>query len=203
MHPMTLRRLIEQALVVLLIAFLCLSLIYPIILTIRGGFAADPGGEGGWTLVHVLRVFRDPSTLEGLTNAFVIAVGTTVLSALIAVPLALLAARYRFPLKGAFSALILGPLILPPFVGAIGFRAIVGREGMLNTILGTEWDVMGEAKALGVSIVQALHLYPILYLNATAALANLDPAMNEAAENLGAGPFRRFTRITLPLIRPG
>ncbi|MEO1279769.1 MAG: iron ABC transporter permease, partial [Planctomycetota bacterium] len=163
----------------------------------------DPGGDGGWTLVHVLRVFRDPSTLEGLTNAFGIAVGTSVLSALIAVPLALLAARYRFPLKGAFSALILVPLILPPFVGAIGFRAIVGREGMLNTLLGTEWDVMGEAKALGVIIVQALHLYPILYLNATAALANLDPAMNEAAENLGAGPLRRFTRITLPLIRPG
>lgn len=203
MHALTLRRFIEQALVVLLVAFLGLSLIYPIILTIRGGFAEDPGSGGGWTLIHVLRVFRDPSTLEGLTNAFGIAVGTTLLSALIAIPLALLSARHRFPFKGVFSALVLVPLILPPFVGAIGFRAIMGREGMINTLLGTQWDVMGEAKALGVIIVQALHLYPILYLNATAALANLDPAMNEAAENLGAGPWRRFTRITLPLIRPG
>ncbi|GIW74329.1 MAG: hypothetical protein KatS3mg103_0851 [Phycisphaerales bacterium] len=63
--------------------------------------------------------------------------------------------------------------------------------------------MLGQARAWGVIVVQALHLYPILYLNATAALANLDPAMNEAAENLGAGPWRRFTRITLPLIRPG
>lgn len=207
MHALTLRRLIEQTLVVLLIAFLGLALIYPIILTIRGGFAIDPTGDAGlldnWTLTHVLRVFRDPVTREGLFNASWIATGTTLLSAAIAVPLALLAARHRFPLKGAFSALILVPLILPPFVGAIGFRAIMGREGMINTLLGTDWDVMGEAKGLGVIIVQALHLYPILYLNATAALANLDPAMNEAAENLGAGPWRRFTRVTLPLIRPG
>ncbi len=207
MHALTLRRLVEQTLVVLLIAFLGLSLIYPIVLTIRGGFAIDPSGDASlfenWTLTHVLRVFRDPVTREGLFNAAWIAVGTTLLSAAIALPLALLAARHRFPLKGAFSAIILVPLILPPFVGAIGFRAIMGREGTLNAILGTNWDIMGDAKGLGVIIVQALHLYPILYLNATAALANLDPAMNEAAENLGAGPWRRFTRVTLPLIRPG
>jgi iron(III) transport system permease protein len=42
-----------------------------------------------------------------------------------------------------------------------------------------------------------------VYLNATAALANLDPALDEAAENLGAGFWRRFMRIVLPLIRPG
>lgn len=203
MHALTLRRLVEQTLVAVLVAFLGLSLIYPIVLTIRGGFARAPGQAGGWTLVHVVRVFRDPTTLEGLTNALWIALGTTLLSAAIALPLALLSARHRFPFKAAFGALILVPLILPPFVGAIGFRAIVGREGMINSLLGTQWDVMGDAKALGVIIVQALHLYPILYLNATAALANLDPAMNEAAENLGAGPWRRFARITLPLIRPG
>ncbi|MEO1008803.1 MAG: iron ABC transporter permease [Planctomycetota bacterium] len=207
MHALTLRRAGEQALALALIAFLAVALLYPIGLTIRGGFEADTGAGvlsgDAWTLAHVARVFRDPVTREGLFNAFWIAVFTTLLSAAIALPLALLAARHRFPLKGLFSSAILVPLILPPFVGAIGFRAIVGREGMLNSLLGTEFDVLGDAKAIGVIVVQALHLYPILYLNATAALANLDPAMNEAAENLGAGPWRRFTRVTLPLIRPG
>ncbi len=51
--------------------------------------------------------------------------------------------------------------------------------------------------------MNALHLYPILYLNIVAALANLDPAMEEAAENLGCTGFRKFRRITLPLIMPG
>jgi iron(III) transport system permease protein len=55
----------------------------------------------------------------------------------------------------------------------------------------------------GVVALNALHLYPILFLNLTAALANLDPAMEEAAENLGCTGFRRFRRITLPLIMPG
>ncbi len=52
-------------------------------------------------------------------------------------------------------------------------------------------------------LVEALHLYPILYLNATAALANLDPTLEEAAENLGIPARQRFWKIVLPLIRPG
>jgi iron(III) transport system permease protein len=51
--------------------------------------------------------------------------------------------------------------------------------------------------------MNALHLYPILYLNIAAALANLDPAMEQAAENLGCPPWKRFFRITLPLAMPG
>ncbi|MFN9905256.1 MAG: ABC transporter permease subunit, partial [bacterium] len=46
-------------------------------------------------------------------------------------------------------------------------------------------------------------LFPILYLNLVAAIANLDPSMEEAATNLGAGKVKRFFRVTLPLIRPG
>jgi iron(III) transport system permease protein len=51
--------------------------------------------------------------------------------------------------------------------------------------------------------MNALHLYPILYLNVTAALANIDPAMDEAAENLGCTGLRKFWKITVPLILPG
>jgi iron(III) transport system permease protein len=51
--------------------------------------------------------------------------------------------------------------------------------------------------------LNALHLYPVLYLNVAAALANVDPAMEEAAENLGSTGWRKFRRITLPLILPG
>jgi iron(III) transport system permease protein len=98
---------------------------------------------------------------------------------------------------------VLVPLILPPFVGALSTRAILGREGALNALLGTDWDVLGDAKFWGVVVVQALSLYPIIYLNATAALANLDPALGEAAENLGASWRRRLLKITLPLVRPG
>jgi iron(III) transport system permease protein len=62
---------------------------------------------------------------------------------------------------------------------------------------------LGEGRMLGVVIMEVLHLYPIIYLNAAAALANLDPALEEAASNLGCTGWRRFQRITLPLIMPG
>jgi iron(III) transport system permease protein len=64
-------------------------------------------------------------------------------------------------------------------------------------------DWLGESRLLGVVILNSLHLYPILYLNILAALANVDPAMEEAAENLGCTGFRKFRKVTLPLIMPG
>ena len=84
-------------------------------------------------------------------------------------------------------------MILPPFVGAIGVKQILGQAGALNSLLQATGlmspehpvDWLGQGRFWGVVVMNALHLYPILYLNVVAALANLDPAMEEAAENLG------------------
>ena len=132
-----------------------------------------------------------------------IALCVTILSAAIGLPLAIVSTRYRFPLKGLWNAAVLVPLILPPFVGAIGLKMLLGRAGSLNALLGTDWDILGSGRFWGVVVCEALHLYPIIYLNASAALANLDPALDEAAESVGAGWWTRLSRVTLPLIRPG
>lgn len=201
---MSSRRQIPQYLLMFgLLGLLGLFLVYPVAMTLRGAFYADAAGRSGFTFANIALVFRDPVLREGLVNSLMLATTTTVLASIIALPLAVLSVRYRFPLKGVYNALVLVPLILPPFVGAIGFKMILGREGALNALLGTEWDILGSARFFGVAVAQALSLYPIIYLNATAALANLDPALDEAAENLGAGPMRRLFQITLPLIRPG
>lgn len=197
------RLLVQYALLLGCLAILGVFLLYPISLTVRGGFAEDVATGKGFTLDHLKLVFQDPQAVQGLLNSFKIAFSVTTLTLLIALPLAVLSAKYRYPLKGLFNAVILVPLILPPFVGAIGVRMMLGREGAFNALLGTDWDVLGSAKFWGVVVVESLYLYPIIYLNATASLANLDPALDEAAENLGAGPWKRFFRITLPLIRPG
>ena len=200
------RSLVPYLLTAGLFAFFAAFLLYPIWLTIASGFQSE---GGGFTLYHILDVFKDDSTRRGLLNALGIAVATTALSFVIALPLAVLAARFDFPGKGAMSALILVPLILPPFVGAIGLHHLLGRSGALNTLLMDMGfiehgvDFIGRGGFFAIVFVEALHLYPILYLNATAALANLDPALEEAAENLGASPWRRFKDVVLPLIRPG
>ncbi len=196
----------QFALLAVLFGIFGAFLIYPIWLTVSGGFE---GREGGFTLFHIGTVFRDPLLRQGLLNAFGIAICTTLLCLLIGVPLAVANARFDFPFKKAFAAMALVPLILPPFVGAIGLHHILGRSGAINALL-LQWgiidegiDFIGGGGFWAIVVIEALHLYPILYLNATAALANLDPALDEAAENLGAGPWRRFRQITLPLIRPG
>ncbi len=191
---------------VALLALLAATLLYPIWLTVSGAFEAD---GGGFTLHHVLEVFRDPVLRSGLLNSLGIAAATTLLAACIAMPLAMLSARYDYPGKALLGGLVLVPLILPPFVGAIGVRAILGRYGSLNQILldlgmtSSPIDFLGEGGFAAVVLLEALHLYPILYLNLLAALANIDPAMEEAAENLGANAWTRFRRVTLPLVRPG
>jgi iron(III) transport system permease protein len=203
MSARTTRNLIQYSLLCSTLLILGVFLLYPIGLTVRGGFAVDPATGKGFTLDHLRLVLEDPGLRAGVVNAFKIAFATTFLCIVISLPLAVLSARYTFPGKKLLNASILVPLILPPFVGAIGIRALLGREGALNSLLGTDWDILGQAKFWGVVVVMALHLYPIIYLNATASLANLDPALDESAENLGAGGWRRFFKITLPLIRPG
>jgi len=186
--------------------FFLFFFIWPIGETIRGAFLST---DGSFTLAYVAEVFRNPIYLEGLQNAFLLAAASTALSLLIALPLASISDRYLFPGRGLFSAMILVPMILPPFVGAIGIRQILGVEGALNVvlqnlhILSAPVDWLGEGRFWGVAVMNALHLYPILYLNVVAALANIDPAMEEAAENLGCTGLRRFWRITVPLIMPG
>ena len=173
---------------------------WPLWKVVSGGFWVD----GTFTLRYLLGVFENPIYVEGLFNSLKIALGTTGLAACVALPLAWIANQFEFRGKAAFSALVLVPMILPPFVGAIGFQQMFGAYGMVNALFGFgARDWLGGGQYGGVVLLQTLSLYPILYLNAVASLANIDPAMEEAAANLGCRRGRRFFRITLPLMMPG
>lgn len=211
------------------LAVLAVFLIWPIFLTVRGGFV-EPGVDGGepsWTFRYIYDfgphsddsppagVLQNPVLRRGLLNSLAIATCTTILCLIVSLPLALLATKHDFFGKRLVTSTILVPLILPPFVGAIGMRALLGRTGAVNEMLravsfiGEDepgYDFLGGAvggRFLSVVVMEALHLYPILYLNVAAALANLDPALDEAALNFGASRFKRLTKITWPLILPG
>jgi iron(III) transport system permease protein len=190
------------------LAFFGLFFVLPIAIAVRGAFLDQ---TGALTLDYLREVFRNPIYLEGFINALRLAVGSTLLAFAIAAPLAWISERFEFPAKRALSTLLLLPMMLPPFVGAIGFRHIFGQEGAVNALLrAVGWlgqnqviDWMGAGREWGIISLNALHLYPILYLNLVAALANVDPALLEAAENLGCSGLRRAWRVTVPLVMPG
>lgn len=188
--------------------FFAAFFLWPILQILKGGFV---DADGRLTFAYLRELLGDPIYLGGLANSFLLAVTTTSFAILIALPLAFVADRFLFPGKNLLGSLILVPMILPPFVGAIGIKQMLGQYGALNSFIiklglrpeGWTFDWLGANQFLGVALVTALSLYPIIYLNAVAALANIDPAMEEAAENLGCTGLRRFVKITLPLIKPG
>jgi iron(III) transport system permease protein len=185
---------------------------FPAWMIVRQAFEAkDAEGNTGFTLDFIAAVFRNPVYREGLWNAFMLGISSTFATLLIAFPLALVAHRYDFFAKRFLSVLVLVPLILPPFVGAVGVKQMMGVNGAFNALLiklglmdaSDPLDWLANGRFIGIVLMNALHLYPILYMNIAAALANLDPAMEQAAENLGCPPWKRFWKITLPLVMPG
>ncbi len=181
--------------------------IYPAGMVVKQAFE----GPQGFTLEFFAAVFHNPIYREGLWNSFVLGITSTFAALAIAFPLALVGHRYDFLGKPALGVLVLAPMILPPFVGAVGVKQMLGVNGALNALLiksglmeaAAPFDWLAEGRFAGIVLMIALNLYPILYINIAAALSNLDPAMEQAAENLGCPPWKRFFRITLPLAMPG
>ncbi len=188
-------------------AFLAVFLLLPLALILFQGFS----GADGLSLAPLTNVFLHPLYRQGLLNSAAIAATSTLLAALIALPVAWVMARYRFRGRTILEAALLAPLILPPFVGALGVSQLFGQFGAINAALadlgvvaaggGPDW--LGDHRFAMVCVLEALHLYPILYLNTATSLARLDQALLDAAQGLGASPWRRLRTVVLPLIAPG
>jgi iron(III) transport system permease protein len=164
------------------------------------------------TLFYVGQIFTSPFLWQCLAASLVVALATTLLTTLVTLPLAIWLTRFRFAGRAVLSALVLVPLILPPFVGAIGFRQLFSRFGTLNLwlldagIIARPIDWLGGSGLEGLwalVVMEVLHLYPIMYLNVAAALANVDPSLEEAGRNLGSSEWTLFRRVTFPLVLPG
>ena len=92
-------------------------------------------------------------------------------------------------------------------MGVLGFTFILGRAGTVNVLLMDWLDMLRPVNFLygihGVVLVETLHLFPMITLNVVDALGKIDPALEEAAESVGARGWRKFWTVTLPLTTPG
>jgi len=183
--------------------FLALFLIWPTATVIWVAFTEK--GSSTFTLVNFLDFVRTDLFVRSFWNSFYVSAMAVVCASVLALPLAYITSRFTF--RGAVLIQTLGflPLIMPPFVGAVAMQLFFGRNGSINLLLD---DWLGFKIAFmdglnGVIFVQAIHYFPFILINLSAGLRNIDSAMEEAAQNLGASGFRLFRRIVFPLAMPG
>jgi len=195
----------NAAVLIFLWLFFIVFMLYPLGYVFSNAFFTAEG----FSLVFMKLMFSSPNYTIILANSVNLGLAVTLFTTLLSLPLALLLVRYNFPGKGLLNGLILIPMVLPPFVGAIGMRQLLARFGSINLLLlemgviSQPIDWLGGGSFWGVVILEALHLYPIMYLNLAAALANVDPSLEEAAKNMGANSFKLFSTVTFPLMLPG
>jgi len=195
----------STALLVFLWLFFAAFLIYPLLYVFSQAFYVN----GRFSLTFFRLMLADPVQRDCVINSINIGAAATVLTTIVGLPLAFVMTRRSFRGRGVLQALVLVPMVMPPFVGAIGMRQFFARFGSINLalmklgLISEPIDWFGGGGFVGVVILEALHLYPIMYLNIAAALANVDPNMEEAAQNLGASGFKLFRTITFPLMLPG
>ncbi len=186
--------------------FFLIFLIYPLLYTFKEAFWIN----SGFSLEYFELIITNETYREMLFNSFKMGISVTIMTTIFSLPIAYLLVRYSFKGRGILQGIILIPMIMPPFVGAVGMKQLFGLYGSINTLLAKlglidimdpiDWFGSGFA---GVIFLSTLHLYPIMYLNVSASLANVDPSLEEAAENMGASKFRLFWTITVPLMLPG
>jgi molybdate transport system permease protein len=141
------------------------------------------------------------ASLDALRLSLVASISATVVALVLGVPLAWIYARIDFPGRALLRALTTLPMVLPPVVGGIALLLAFGRRGLLGAWL-TSIGVTLPFTTAAVVMAETFVAMPFLVLTVEAGFRSMDRRYEDAARTLGAGRWRVFWRVTLPLIAP-
>jgi len=182
------------------IILLSIFLVYPVVSVIVQGLISGTG-------TSFIDTLSSYSTQYNIAFTFIQASLSTGLALLVGLPGAMLLARLRFRGKSIIRALIIVPFVLPPIVVVVGFLQMFGSFGVIDSALmlltQSSTSILNLADGLvGIILAHTFYNAPLVMLLVSASMERLNPEIEESAEILGAGPFSRFRKITLPHIRP-
>ncbi len=183
--------------------FLLVFLVIPVFKVVYVAF--QDSSTGALTLVNFIDFFKTSLFQESFFNSLYVAGMSVLLASLFALPLAYFTSRFNFGGTLLIQTLGIVPLIMPPFVGAVAMQLLFGSNGSVNLLL-DDWfgfTIPFMEGLNGVILVEGIHYFPFILINLSAALANIDRSVEEAAQNLGSNGFRLFRRIVFPLAMPG
>lgn len=151
--------------------------------------------------------FSSPYYLKTLVRTLLIALASTTVTLVLAIPVARLIVSSSPKVKSVLIIATVFPLLVGNVVRSIGWVAILGYSGLANTILiklqliTAPLDLLHSSVTVGVAISSVV--VPIMVLTLQASLEAIDPATERAALSLGSHPLRAFRTVTLPQIIPG
>ena len=180
--------------------------LYPFMITVLLSLRPE-GQDAGWTLEHYVAFLSDPHGRDVIGLTFVLAIGTTVLSILLSVPLALIL-RQKLAGHRFFRGVTLVPLVVPGLIGALGLILLFGNRGWFNLFIRDVLPFIPNPVRINYTVYGLMMFYVWLYspytlLTTLSSLEGLDPAIEEAAQVSGANRWRVLRHIVLPLITPG
>jgi iron(III) transport system permease protein len=185
--------------VLLVSAGLLLFILFPLY-KILSYSVTDDGGR--LSFKAAIEVLSSPNYQRTFGNSMLLGLITALISTLVGYVFAYALTRTAIPFKGFFKAIATIPIISPPFVLSLSMIFLFGRNGLITRkLLGIEdSNVYGLHSLI---VVQSISFFPIAYMTLTGILEKLNPAVEDAALNLGASRARIFRTVTLPLSLPG
>lgn len=168
--------------------------IVPLIATVAMGTRADFG-----------QLLADPAVHEATQNSLVSSAVSALAATGLGVVFAIIFERFTFPGQNLLRWFLLIPFLIPPFIGAMSWMALLGVNGPANQLLeqlGIDhtFSIFGGA---GVIFLLTVHSHPVAYLVVSAAMRQVPGNLEEAARMSGGGSWTVLRTVTLPLIRPG
>lgn len=191
-------------------ALMVLGFVLPMAWLIR--LSLDRSEEGGvlapdLTAANYTHFARDPFYLAILLRTLILGIVVALITLICAYPIALFLFRTRSRWRGVLAILTISPMLVSSVVRTFGWMAILGDRGLINQVLQAAGLISHPLalmnNMLGVIIGLVQIEMPVMILALMAGLSRLDPTLEEAAQTLGAKPWRSFVRVTLPLSAPG
>ena len=182
-------------------AFYLLFLLYPLISMLSKSVI---GTDGGFTWEFFSKVFSKKYYQRAIMGSLKISATVTLITVLIATPLAYIMSTIRIKGAGILQILILVSSMSAPFIGAYAWIMLCGRNGTItNFLLNTFGIQIGDIYGFkGCVIVMSLQLYSLVYMFVSGAFKNMDNSLIEASESLGCSGLRKIFKVVLPLIMP-
>jgi molybdate transport system permease protein len=143
-----------------------------------------------------------PDVRQALLLSAECSFGALAVALVLGVPLAWVLARVDFPGRDFVRALVTLPMVLPPVVAGVALLFAFGRAGLVGRYAAWLPGFPAPFTTGAVVLAEAFVAMPFLVITTEAGLRQMDQRFEEAAATLGAGPWRRFWTVTVPLVAP-